>query len=558
MKREPHDFVIVGAGSAGCVLANRLSEDPSTRVLLLEAGPPDHRWDFRIHMPGALARPLMGEAYNWAYHSEPEPGADGRRLYCPRGRVIGGSSSINGMVYIRGHARDYDGWAARGLPGWSYAEVLPYFRRCEDRGRGADPWRGAGGPLHVSTGASANPLFDAFIEAGRQAGYPVTEDMNGHRQEGLGRMDMTTWRGRRWSAARAWLDPARRRPNLEVVPRALATRVRFEGRRAAGVDYLERGERGRTRTADAAREVILCGGAINSPQLLQLSGVGPADELRRLGVEVVADLPGVGENLQDHLEVYVQHACTRPITLYSALKPLGMLKAGLSWYLFRGGAGASNQFEAGGFIRSRAGVEHPDLQYHFIPIAMRYDGSGLRGQHGFQAHVGPMRPESRGRVRIRSADPRAAPGILFNYLSTERDRRELRDSVRLTREIFAQAAFDPWRGEELAPGPGVRTDDEIDAFVRASVESAFHPCGTCRMGTDADEGAVTDAETRVHGTEGLRVVDASIMPAIVSGNLNAPTLMLAEKAADLILGRPPPPPSNAPVWIAPNWRTAQR
>lgn len=554
MKPETWDYVIVGAGSAGCVLANRLSEDPSARVLLLEAGPPDHRWDFRIHMPGALARPLMGEAYNWAYHSEPEPDVDGRRLYCPRGKVIGGSSSINGMVYVRGHARDYDGWAARGLPGWSYADVLPYFRRCEDRGRGADPWRGAGGPLRVSTGASPNPLFDAFIEAGRQAGYPVTEDMNGHRQEGLGRMDMTTWRGRRWSAARAWLDPARRRPNLTVRPRALAARVRFDGRRAVGVDYLERG--GRARSADVAREVILAGGAINSPQLLLLSGVGPADELRRLGIDVAADLPGVGENLQDHLEIYVQHACTRPITLYSALKPLGMLKAGLSWYLYRGGVGASNQFEAGGFIRSRAGVEHPDLQYHFIPIAMRYDGSGLRGRHGFQAHVGPMRPESRGRVRLASADPRAAPSIRFHYLSAERDRRELRDSVRLTREIFAQKAFDPWRGEELAPGPEVRSDGEIDAFVRANVESAFHPCGTCRMGTD--ERAVTDGETRVRGTEGLRVVDASIMPAIVSGNLNAPTLMLAEKAADLILGRPPPPPSGAPVWIAPDWRTAQR
>ena len=553
VNREPFDYVIVGAGSAGCVLANRLSEDPSVRVLLLEAGPPDHRWDFRIHMPGALARPLMGETYNWAYHSEPEPGLDGRRLYCPRGRVIGGSSSINGMVYIRGHARDYDGWAARGLPGWSYADVLPYFRRCEDRGRGEDAWRGGGGPLHVSTGASRNPLFDAFIEAGREAGYPVTEDMNGYQQEGLGRMDMTTWRGRRWSAARAWLDPARRRPNLEVAAHALATRARFAGRRAAGVDYLERG---RARTADAAREVILSGGAINSPQLLLLSGVGPADELRRLGIDVVADLPGVGENLQDHLEIYVQHACTRPITLYSALEPLGMVKAGVSWYLFRGGVGASNQFEAGGFIRSRAGVEHPDLQYHFIPIAMRYDGSGLRGQHGFQAHVGPMRPQSRGRVRLRSADPRDAPSIFFNYLCAERDRRELRDSVHLTREIFAQKAFDPWRGPELAPGAELRSDDEIDAFVRENVESAFHPCGTCRMGTD--EGAVTDGETRVHGIEGLRVVDASIMPAIVSGNLNAPTLMLAEKAADLILGRPSPPPSNAAVWIAPHWQTAQR
>ena len=553
MNREPYDYVIVGAGSAGCVLANRLSEDPSTRVLLLEAGPPDHRWDFRIHMPGALARPLMGKTYNWAYHSEPEPGLDGRRLDCPRGRVIGGSSSINGMVYIRGHARDYDGWAAQGLPGWSYADILPYFRRCEDRGRGADPWRGAGGPLHVSTGTSENPLFDAFIEAGREAGYPVTEDMNGYQQEGLGRMDMTTWRGRRWSAARAWLDPARRRPNLEIVPHALATRVRFAGRRAAGVDYLERG---RARSADTAGEVILAGGAINSPQLLLLSGVGPADELRRLGIDVVADLPGVGENLQDHLEIYVQHACTRPITLYSALKPLGTMKAGLSWYLFRGGVGASNQFEAGGFIRSRAGVEHPDLQYHFIPIAMRYDGSGLRGQHGYQAHVGPMRPESRGRVLLKSADPHAAPSILFNYLSTERDRRELRDSVHLTREIFAQQAFDPWRGKELAPGADVRSDDAIDAFVRENVESAFHPCGTCRMGTD--DRAVTDGETRVHGVEGLRVVDASIMPAIVSGNLNAPTLMLAEKGADHILGRPPPPPSNAPVWIAPHWRTAQR
>ena len=554
MKREPHDFVIVGAGSAGCVLANRLSEDPSARVLLLEAGPPDHRWDFRIHMPGALARPLMGEAYNWAYHSEPEPGVDGRRVYCPRGRVIGGSSSINGMVYIRGHARDYDGWAAQGLPGWSYAEVLPYFRRCENRGKGADAWRGAEGPAARIDGRVPEPALRRLHRSGKAGRLPGDR---GHERPPAGRARADGHDDLAGAALERGPGLARPRPRAAEPARSCPTpSPPGYGSPGGGRPGSTTSSGAGARTADAAREVILAGGAINSPQLLLLSGVGPADELRRLGIDVVADLPGVGANLQDHLEIYVQHACTRPITLYSALKPLGMLKAGLSWYLFRGGAGSSNQFEAGGFIRSRAGVEHPDLQYHFIPIAMRYDGSGLRGQHGFQAHVGPMRPESRGRVRLRSADPRAAPSILFNYLSAERDRRELRDSVRLTREIFAQAAFEPWRGKELAPGADVRSDDEIDAFVRENVESAFHPCGTCRMGTD--EGAVTDGQTRVRGTEGLRVVDASIMPAIVSGNLNAPTLMLAEKAADLILGRPPPPPSNAPVWIAPNWRTAQR
>jgi choline dehydrogenase len=547
------DYVIVGAGSAGCVLASRLSEDPEVTVLLLEAGGRDHAWNWKIHMPAALAHPLADDKVNWYYHSEPEPHLDGRSLYCPRGRVLGGSSSINGMAYVRGHARDYDRWAQGGLAGWSYHDVLPYFKKAETCAKGADDYRGGAGPLKVSTGAGANPLFRAWIEAGRQAGYPVSDDMNGYQQEGFAPMDMTVHRGRRWSAATAYLKPARARPNLSVETRALTTRVLFEQGRAVGVEYARRGRKTRVR---AGREVILSGGAINSPQILQLSGIGRADELKALGIPVVADLPGVGANLQDHLEVYVQHACTQPITLYSALKPLNQLKIGIDWILFKRGLGASSHFEAGGFIRSRAGVEHPDLQYHFLPIAMNYDGTNPAGTHGYQAHVGPMRSTSRGHVKLRSADPRDPPEIRFNYLSQEADRQEFRAAVKLTREVLAQPAFDPFRGTELAPGPAVRSDAEIDAFVRAKVESAYHPSCSCKMGNDSN--AVVDGAGRVHGVEALRVVDASIMPSIVSGNLNAPTIMMAEKLADAIKGRAPLAAAEVPVYIAEDYAATQR
>jgi choline dehydrogenase len=552
---ENFDYVIVGAGSAGCVLANRLSAEADIRVLLLEAGPVDHDWAWQLHMPAALAHPLANDRYNWFYTSEPEPFMDGRRMYCPRGRVLGGSSSINGMAYVRGHARDYDRWAQAGLEGWAYADLLPYFKRAETRANGGDVYRGDDGPLQVATGCTPNPLYAAFIEAGVQAGYPFTADMNGYQQEGFGRMDMTTCDGRRWSAARAYLRPAMRRANLTVRTKALSTGIRFEGRRATGVHYRSNGTEHHIR---AEREVILCGGAINSPQLLALSGIGPANELRALGLTVVVDLPGVGQNLQDHLEIYIQHACTQPITLYSAQKPWNKLWIGLNWLLLKRGLGATSHFEAGAFIRSRPGVEHPDLQYHFLPIAMNYDGSNPQRGHGFQAHVGPMRPTSTGQVTLRSDDPSEAPSIRFNYLATEGDREEMRAAVRLTREILAQTAFDPYRGPELAPGAEVTTDAEIDAFVRAKAESAYHPSGTCKMALDTDPLAVVDHEARVHGVAGLRVVDASIMPSIVSGNLNAPTIMMAEKLADTILGRAALPRSDAPVYAAPEWETRQR
>jgi choline dehydrogenase len=550
---KTYDYIIVGAGSAGCVLANRLTARPEIRVLLLEAGGRDDFWNWKIHMPAAFAYPLADDKVNWYYHTEPEPYMDGRVMYCPRGRVLGGSSSINGMVYIRGHARDYDRWAQAGLRGWSYADVLPYFRRAESRDQGPDAYHGGDGPLHVSAGHTRQPLFQAWLEAGRQAGYKPTADLNGYQQEGLGPMDMTTWKGRRWSAAKAYLRPAMRRSNLTVEIRALSHRVLLEGGRAVGVEYSQDGQ---LRQARADREVILCGGAINSPQLLLLSGVGPADQLRALDIPVVLDLPGVGRNLQDHIEIYVQHACTQPITLYKAMNPVAKLLIGMEWTFFGRGLGASNHFEAGGFIRSRAGVEHPDLQYHFLPMAISYDGSSGVAGHGFQAHVGPMRPTSVGRIRLKTKDPRDKPSILFNYMQTEGDRQEMRAAVRLTREIFAQKAFDPYRGPEVAPGAAARSDADIDAFVRAKGESAYHPSCSCKMGLDMM--AVVDGEARVHGLQGLRVVDASIMPNVVSGNLNAPTIMIAEKASDMILGLPPLPPSDAPVYIAPDWETRQR
>jgi len=549
---EVFDYIIIGAGSAGCVLANRLTQDEGVRVAVLEAGGPDH--SIFIHMPSAFAYPLAGTKYNWHYETEPEPFMNNRRMHCPRGRVIGGSSSVNGMVYIRGHAFDYDGWARRpGLENWSYFDCLPYFKKSETRLKGGDAYRGSTGPLYATTGPCKNPLYRAFIEAGREAGYPVTEDMNGYQQEGLGVMDMTTYKGLRWSAARAHLRPAQKRGNVKVYARHLVSRILFEGRRAVGVEALHRGNSFQLR---AAREVIVCGGAINSPQTLLLSGIGPADDLQRLGIPVVQDLPGVGANLQDHIEAYVQFECTQPITLYSATNPLAKLKIGVEWILTQGGLGGTNHFESGGFIRSEAGVQHPDLQYHFLPMAVSYDGSSAAKGHGYQAHVGPMRPTSRGSVTLKSADPRQHPRVLFNYMQTEQDRKEMRAGIRLTREIFAQAAFKPFRGAELAPGPDVTSDAAIDAFIRDKAESAYHPSCTCRMGMDPE--AVVDGMGRVHGVEALRVVDASIMPDVVSGNLNVPTIMMAEKLADVIRGRTPLAPEVVPVWVHPNYKTQQR
>lgn len=552
MGQESFDYVIVGAGSAGCVLADRLSEDGQTSVLLLEYGGSDRSvW---IQMPSALSIPMNMPRYNWFYHTEPEPHLGGRSLHTPRGKVLGGSSSINGLVYVRGNPLDFERWAAQGATGWDYAHVLPYFIRAERRAGGGDAYRGAHGKLETRQGLLTNPLHEAWLEAGRQAGYPLSADMNGFQQEGFARMDMTVGGGRRCSAANAYLRPAMRRASLAVRTHALATRILFDGRRAVGVEY-RRG--GTTHVVRARREAIVSGGPINSPQLLKLSGVGPGAELQALGIPVVHELPGVGENLQDHLEFYFQVACTQPITLYAEQTLLRRALIGMRWLLTNGGLGASNHFETGGFIRSRAGVRYPDIQFHFLPMAVTYDGTSLAQEHGFQAHVGPMRTQSRGWVRLRSREPLDKPKVFFNYMSKEEDWIEMRACVRLTREIFAQKAFDPFRGREIQPGPAVQTDAQIDEFVRQKVESAYHPSCSCRMGASADPLAVVDPQTRVIGLEGLRVVDSSIMPSITTGNLNAPTIMLAEKAADLIRGRALPP-ADAPYYVAPNWETAQR
>ncbi len=555
------DYVIVGSGSAGSAMAARLSEAGAS-VLVLEYGGTDA--GPLIQMPGALSYPMNMPRYDWGFVTEPEPHLGGRRLACPRGKVIGGSSSINGMVYVRGHARDFDHWAEAGAAGWSFADVAPYFERMEcwhgpqthpGTHPGGDPgWRGTAGPLHVTRGRRENPLNAAFIEAGRQAGFELTPDYNGAKQEGFGPMEMTVWRGRRWSTANAYLKPALRRQNCELV-RCLARRIVVEDGRATGVE-IARGDR--VETVRAGREVILAASSVNSPKLLMLSGIGPGAQLAEHGIGLVADRPGVGQNLQDHLELYIQQASTQPVTLYRYWNPVGKAWVGLQWLLLKDGPGASNQFQACAFLRSAAGVEYPDIQYHFLPIAVRYDGRAAAEGHGFQAHVGPMRSASRGEVRLASADPAAPPRIRFNYMSAEQDWADFRHCIRLTREIFAQPAFAPYRGREIQPGDAVQSDDELDAFIRANVESAYHPCGTCRMGRRNDSHAVVDPECRVIGVDALRVADSSIFPRITNGNLNGPSIMVGEKASDHILGRSPLPRANREPWINPRWRESDR
>jgi choline dehydrogenase len=552
------DYVIVGAGSAGCALAYRLSEDGRYSVLVLEYGGSD--FGPLIQMPAALSVPMRMRAYDWGYRSEPEPHLGGRRIGAPRGKVVGGSSSINGMVFVRGHAADFDRWAEEGADGWGFKDVLPYFRRMETAhlngsGGGEMGWRGTDGPLHVTRGTMANPLYHAFTDAGVEAGYPFTPDYNGAQQEGFGPMEMTVWKGRRWSAASAYLHPALKRPNVQLKTGARVERVIFEGRRAIGVAVRRRG---RVETVRAHKEIILAASAFNSPQLLMLSGIGPAEHLREHGIEVVANRPGVGGNLQDHMEVWVQQACSHPITLNGHLSLPARLRIGLQWLILRSGLGTTNHFEACAFIRSRAGVRYPDLQLHFLPAAVSYDGSTAASAHGFQVHIGPMRSPSRGSVRLSSGDPSAAPSIRFNYMSAEEDWRDFRAAIRLTREVFAQPALQKYSAEEITPGGHVESDEALDDFVRETVESAYHPCGTCRMGAPDDVKAVVDPECRVIGTHGLRVVDSSIFPSITNGNINGPSIMVGERAADLILGRPPLPASNLQPWMHPEWQTAQR
>ena len=549
---QTFDYIIVGAGSAGCVLANRLSENPKHEVLLLETGGSDK--SIFIKMPTALSIPMNTDKYAWQFNTEKEPYLNNREMHCPRGKVLGGSSSINGMVYVRGHAKDFDEWEAHGAEGWNYQACLPYFQKAETWYKGNDAYRGGNGELGVNNGNEMkNPLYTAFIKAGEQAGYDITSDYNGKQQEGFGPMHMTVKDGVRSSASREYLDPIKSRKNLTIVTGALVTKVVLEDKVAKGVEYVVNGK---VETAAASNEVILSAGSIGSPHILQLSGIGDRDILEKAGVDVKHHLPGVGQNLQDHLEFYFQYKCKQPITLN---RKLGLISKGLigaRWLLNRSGLGATNHFESCAFIRSKADVEWPDIQYHFLPAAIRYDGKSAFDGDGFQVHVGHNKPKSRGSVTLQSANPTVPPKILFNYLQHPDDIEGFRACVRLTREIIAQSAFDDFRDGEIQPGEHIQTDEEIDAFVREAVESAYHPSCSCKMGED--EMAVVDSQTNVHGIEGLRVVDSSIFPTIPNGNLNAPTIMVAEKAADIILGKPALPPQNVPVDIHPHWQTEQR
>lgn len=547
------DYVIVGAGSAGCALAYRLSEDGANSVIVIEYGGSD-AGPF-IQMPGALSFPMNMKRYDWGFESEPEPHLGNRRMHVPRGKVIGGSSSINGMVFVRGHAQDFNHWRDSGAAGWGYSDVLPYFKRMESWHGGDDTtYRGKSGPLHVSRGTRKNPLFMAFEEAGRQAGYPVTEDYNGGQQEGFGAMEQTVFKGERWSAAKAYLRPALKRENVSLV-RGFARRVIIRDGKATGVEIVRKRQ---VQAVRARKEVIIAASAINSPKLLMLSGIGPADHLKEHGIDVVADRPGVGQNLQDHLELYLQVKSKLPITLYRYWNLLGKAWVGLQWMLTRTGPGASNQFETAGFIRSAAGVDYPDIQYHFLPIAVSYNGKAAAEGHGFQAHVGTNRSPSRGQVTLRSKNAMEPPRIRFNYMSEDQDWQDFRSAIRLTREVFAQPAFDKYADGEIQPGADVQSDEELDGFIREHAESAYHPCGTCKMGAPDDPMAVVDPETRVIGVAGLRVADSSIFPRITNGNLNGPSIMVGEKAADHILEQGMLSPENAPVWMNPDWETSQR
>lgn len=551
--KDTYDYIVIGSGSAGSALAYRLGEDGKNRILVLEYGGSDA--GPLIQMPAALSYPMNMKRYDWGYQAEPEPALGGRRLVCPRGKVIGGSSSINGMIYVRGHAGDYAHWEESGARGWGYEDVLPYFRRMERSHGGEEPWRGTKGPLHVTRGPRDNPLHDAFVESAKAAGYAATPDYNGRRQEGFGPADMTVWKGRRWSAANAYLRPAIARRNVRLMTGALVDRIIFDGKRAVAVDYYRRGA---LRRARANAEVILAAGAINSPQILQRSGIGPGAVLGMAGIKTLVDSRGVGANLQDHLEVYFQVACLEPITLYRHLGLISKALIGARWLFFKSGLGASNQFETLGFIRSASGIAYPDIQYHFLPVAISYDGKAPAAGHGFQLHVGPMRSKSRGHVRIRSRNAEKAPEIKFNYMSHSDDWVEFRRCIRLSREILAQAPMDRYRGAEIQPGEEAKSDDRIDAFIRDHAESAYHPCGTVRMGSRGDPMSVVDPECRVIGVDRLRVADSSIFPRITNGNLNGPSIMTGEKAADHILGRNPLPRANDEPFFHPEWRTSQR